>query len=110
MSYANNEGADQPVHPRSLISAFVLSCLDSIISLDSIAEISRLASRPVCVWPGRKLPKTRFLVARLICISTFSMPCLFFLSRARSLSPIILKRRSVSIPEAASYLLRCLGD
>ena len=42
MSYANNKGADQPVHPRSLISAFVVRCLDNIISLDSIAEISRL--------------------------------------------------------------------
>ena len=40
MPYANNKGADQPVHPRSLISTFVVSCLDSIISLDSIAEIS----------------------------------------------------------------------
>ena len=29
-------------HPRSLIRAFVVPCLDSIISLDSIAEISRL--------------------------------------------------------------------
>ena len=36
------KGADQPTHPRSLISAFVVRCLDSIISLDSIAEISRL--------------------------------------------------------------------
>ena len=42
MSYANNKGADQPGHPLSLISAFVIHCLDSIISLDSIAEISRL--------------------------------------------------------------------
>ena len=42
MSYANNKGADQPAHPRSLISAFDVCCLDSIISLDSIAEISRL--------------------------------------------------------------------
>ena len=42
MSYANNKGADQPAHPRSLISAFVVKCLDSIISLDSIVEISRL--------------------------------------------------------------------
>ena len=30
------------VHPHSLISAFVVRCLDSIISLDSITEISRL--------------------------------------------------------------------
>ena len=42
MSYANNKGADQPAHPRSLISAFVVRCLVSVISLDSIAEISRL--------------------------------------------------------------------
>ena len=42
MSYANNNGADQPAHPRSLISAFIVRCLDSIISLDSVAEISRL--------------------------------------------------------------------
>ena len=41
MSYANNKGADQPAHPRSLISAFVVCYLDSIIYLDSIAEISR---------------------------------------------------------------------
>ena len=38
MSYANNKGADQPEHPRSLISAFIVRCSDSIISLDSIAE------------------------------------------------------------------------
>ena len=42
MSCANNKGADQPVHPRSLIRAFIVRCLDSIISLDSTAEISRL--------------------------------------------------------------------
>ena len=42
MSYANNKGTDQPPHPCSLISAFVVRCLDSIISLDAIAEISRL--------------------------------------------------------------------
>ena len=40
--YANNKGADQTAHRRSLFSAFVVRCLDSIISLDSIVEISRL--------------------------------------------------------------------
>ena len=39
--YANNKGADQTARMRSLISAFVVRYLDSIISLDSIAEISR---------------------------------------------------------------------
>ena len=33
MPYANNKGADQPAHPRSLISTFVVRFLDSIISL-----------------------------------------------------------------------------
>ena len=42
MSYANNKGTNQPSHPRSLISTFVVRCLGSIISLDSIVEISRL--------------------------------------------------------------------
>ena len=42
MSYANNKGADQPAYPCSLISAFVVHCLNSVIYLDSIAEISRL--------------------------------------------------------------------
>ena len=30
MPYANNKGSDQPAHPRSLISAFVVRCLYSI--------------------------------------------------------------------------------
>ena len=38
--YANSKGTDQPAHLRSLLSAFVVRCL--VISLDSIAEISRL--------------------------------------------------------------------
>ena len=41
MSYTNIKGTGQPAHPLSLISAFVVRCLDSIISLDSIAKISR---------------------------------------------------------------------
>ena len=53
MSYANNKGADQTAHhPRSLISAFVFRCLDSIISLASIAEISRLYLASVAAQAG----------------------------------------------------------
>ena len=48
-SYANNKGADQFAHPGSLISAFVVCCLDSIIYLDSIDEISRLQLASVVV-------------------------------------------------------------
>ena len=40
--YANNKDADQPAHPRSLISVFVVRCLDSIIPLVSISKISSL--------------------------------------------------------------------
>ena len=42
MPYANNKGADQPAHSRSLISTFVVRCLDSVMPLVSISEISRL--------------------------------------------------------------------
>ena len=42
MSYANKKCAGQPAHSRSLVSAFVVRCLVSIISLDSIVEISRV--------------------------------------------------------------------
>ena len=55
MSYANNKGADQPAHPCSLISAFVVRCLDSTISLDSIAEISRLYLVSVAAQAGLSL-------------------------------------------------------
>ena len=42
MSYANNEGAYQPAYPRSLISAFVVRCLDSVMSLVSVTKISSI--------------------------------------------------------------------
>ena len=44
MPYANNKGADQTaqIDQPALISAFVVRCFGSIISQDSIAEISKL--------------------------------------------------------------------
>ena len=38
--FANNIGADQPAHPRSLISAFVIPLLESIICKLAAGEIS----------------------------------------------------------------------
>ena len=38
--FANNTGADQPAHPRSLISAFVIRVLESTISKLATSEIS----------------------------------------------------------------------
>ena len=42
MSNMNNKGTDQPTHSRSLISAFVVRCLDSVMSLVSGTKISSL--------------------------------------------------------------------
>ena len=77
MQYANNKGADQPAHPRSLISAIVVRCLDSIIPLVSISETSSLylASMAVQASPSltwSQTPKTGFLVTWLICFSGIS--------------------------------------
>ena len=71
MPYANNEGADQPAHLRSLISAIVAHCLDSIISLVSISEISSLYLASVAEQASLGLtwlqtPKTGFLLTRLL--------------------------------------------
>ena len=50
LSYAYNKGADQLEHPRSLISAFVVRCLDIIIPLLAKYEISKtLTSFCSCV-------------------------------------------------------------
>ena len=59
-----------------IISAFVVRCLDSIIPLVSISEISSLYLASVAAQAGLYLtwsqtPKTGFLVARLIMILTF---------------------------------------
>ena len=51
LPYTNNKGADQPAHPCSLVNAFVVRCLDSIIPLLAIIKISRLAS--FWSWAGR---------------------------------------------------------
>ena len=40
MGFANNTSADQPAHPRSLISAFVVRVLESTISKLAKNEIS----------------------------------------------------------------------
>ena len=61
----NNKGADQPSHPRSLISIFVIRCLDSIIPLVSIFKISSLQLASLAEQTGLSLylvanPEDRF--------------------------------------------------
>ena len=41
MANANNKGADQPAHPRSLISTVVARCLDNMICILAISKVSR---------------------------------------------------------------------
>ena len=42
MSYATNKGAHQTAYPRSLVSAFVVHCLDSIIFILPKSKLPRL--------------------------------------------------------------------
>ena len=68
--YANNKGADQPAHPRSLISIFIVRCLASIIPVITMYKISRLKLASVAEQAGLSLtwsqtPKTGFLVTWL---------------------------------------------
>ena len=41
LPFANNKGIDQPAHPRSPISAFVVGFLYSMINLVSIPKMSK---------------------------------------------------------------------
>ena len=40
--YANNRDADQPAHLHSLISVFVIHCIDSMMPIVDISEMWRL--------------------------------------------------------------------
>ena len=54
MPYANNKATDQPAHSHSLISAFVVRCLYSIIPLLAIAEIPRSLHHEGNSYPKRQ--------------------------------------------------------
>ena len=69
--FANNKSADQPAHAGSLISAFVIHLLESIISRLATSEISLFKLVSVAEQTGLKLTlsetlKTGFLVMRPI--------------------------------------------
>ena len=70
--FADNTGADQPAHPRSLISAFVIRSLKSIICRLAAGEISIIYLVFVAAETGLKLAlsntqKTEFLATRPTC-------------------------------------------
>ena len=62
MPYANNKGADQPAHSRSLISAFAVRCLDSIIHILVKSRLSRLKldKKASFSLTWSEIPKTSF--------------------------------------------------
>ena len=79
LPYATNKGADEPAHSRSLISAFVIRCLDMIIPLVSISEISSLYLVSEAEQAGLSLtwsqtPKTDLLVTWLISYRQTTFP------------------------------------
>ena len=64
---------DQPAHPRSQISVFIVRCLDSILLTLAISKISRLQLASEAVQAGLSLtwlepPRTGFLVMWIICL------------------------------------------
>ena len=70
--FAINTAADQPAHPRSLISVFVIHYLESIICKLAIGKISIIQLVSVAEETGLKLastetPKTGFIASRTIC-------------------------------------------
>ena len=67
--FGNNTGADQPAHPCSLISAFVISFLESITSrlaadVISIFQLISVAKETSLKLALSETPKTGFLVTR----------------------------------------------
>ena len=68
--FANNNGTDQPGHPRSLISAFIFRLLEGIISKLASSKISLIYLFSVAEETGMSLafseaPKTGFLESGL---------------------------------------------
>ena len=69
--FANNTGADQPAHPRRLISAFVIRFLKSIISKLATSKIAIIYLASAAEETGLSLtlsgtPKTGFVALRPI--------------------------------------------
>ena len=76
--FANNTGADQPAHPRSLISTFVICFLQITICKLATSELSIYQLVSVDDETGLKLSlsetlKTGLLASRPICIDLFEL-------------------------------------
>ena len=67
--FANNKDTDKPVHPRRLISTFVIHLLESILSTPDMSEIPIFELVSVAEETGLSLilsetQKTDFLASR----------------------------------------------
>ena len=82
LSYVNNKSADQPAHPRSLISAFVVRCLNSnkllqvkaihMIHCISNLSVCRYMYMYICLILSFILQERCSVVREYVCVSTFS--------------------------------------
>ena len=59
MVNANNKDADQPAHPRSLISTFVVRYLDSMICILALSKVSRFQLVSVAEQAGLNLTRSK---------------------------------------------------
>ena len=80
LAICQQQRCDQPAQLRSLISTFVVHCLDSIIPLVSLSEISSLYLTSVAEQAGLSLTwleilKTGFPVTWLICLKIVDHYC-----------------------------------
>ena len=66
--FVNNKGTDQPVHPRSLISTFVIRLLDNIISKLATSEIPIFYLVPVAEETGLSLALLETLKAGFVAL------------------------------------------
>ena len=88
--FANNKGADQPVHPHRLISPFVIRFLQSVISKLATDEFSIFYLVSVAEETGLGLalsdtPKDRF------CRDAAHISISIFRTSTVTLNPIVLK-------------------
>ena len=78
-TFANNTGADQPAHPHSLISPFVIHFWKvSYLNLLSIFHLVPVAEQAGLSLALSETPKTSFLTTRPIFASAYSLRQSFF--------------------------------
>ena len=109
LPYANNKGADQPAHPHSLIIAFVICCLDSIIPPVSMSEISSLYIASVAAQAGLSLPWLQTPNDRFSCDEAQMHSLAFWklLCKVNKKSLFFFKSQNISVEYCSCILAGC---